>query len=122
MTICNFSGFLKITNWILRIRIFFRIFEILPPFSGKNDSFTSTSTASLFSFLPSKPVVQKPSEAEIQKKKAEDLKLRQEKEEEAQKRREELQKAKLEEKKLQREARTKRVLEARQVCAPLRSF
>ena len=66
--------------------------------------------------------MQKPNEAEIQKKKAEDLKLRQEKEEEAQKRREELQKAKLEEKKLQREARTKRVLEARQVSAPLRSF
>ena len=64
-------------------------------------------------------MVQKPSEAEIQKKKAEDLKLRQEKEEEAQKRREEMQKAKLEEKRLQREARTKRVLEARQVSASI---
>ena len=82
-----------------------------------NDSFTMTSTASatsLFSFLPSKPVVHKPSEAEIRQKREEEHKLRQQKEGEALKRREELKKAEVEKKRLEREARTKKVLEARQ--------
>ena len=83
-----------------------------------NDSFngmtSSASAASLFSFLPTKPVVHKPSEAEIRQKREEEHKLRQQKEGEALKRREELKKAEVEKKRLEREARAQKVKEARQ--------
>ncbi len=83
------------------------------PKSGSSKKKTPSNLLNLKSFLPD-TAVHKPSPEEIAAKKEEEMRKRREKEEEALMRKEELKRAKIEEKKQQREARQRKVQEARE--------